>query len=77
MSKDFFALAKQYLEDNFECEIIANATLKSYRDKDLAVNLLTKQLTLPVLYKQSIKKIKSQVDCFVGVWLWCSAKRAK
>lgn len=65
MSKDFFALAKQYLEDNFECEIIANATLESYRDKDLAVNLLTKQLTLPVLYKQSIKKIESQVDCFV------------
>lgn len=65
MSADFNALAKQYLEDNFECEIIANATLESYRDKANAVNLLTKQLTLPVLYKQSIKKVESQVDCFI------------
>ena len=65
MSADFNALAKQYLEDNFECEIIANATLESYRDKDSAVSLLTKQLTLPVLYKQSIKKVESQVDCFI------------
>ena len=65
MSADFHALAEQYLEDNFACEIIANATLESYSTKANAVNLLTKQLTLPVLYKQSIKKIESQVDCFI------------
>ena len=65
MSADFNALAQQYLEDNFSCPIIANATLESYSDKATAVNLLTKQLTLPVLYKQSIKKVESEVDCFV------------
>lgn len=65
MSADFHALAQQYLEDNFSCPIIANATLKSYGDKATAVNLLTKQLTLPVLYKQSIKKVESEVDCFI------------
>lgn len=65
MESDFHALAQQYLEDNFACPIIANATLESYSDKANAVNLLTKQLTLPVLYKQSIKKVESEVDCFV------------
>ena len=65
MSADFHALAQQYLEDNFACPIIANATLESYSDKATAVNLLTKQLTLPVLYKQSIKKVESEVDCFI------------
>lgn len=65
MSADFGALAQQYLEDNFTCPIIANATLESYNNKANAVNLLTKQLTLPVLYKQSIKKVESEVDCFV------------
>lgn len=65
MCADFRALAEQYLEDRFECEIIANATLESYHTKDLALNLLTKQLTLPVLYKQSIKKIEGEVDGFI------------
>lgn len=65
MIADFGVLAQQYLEDNFTCPIIANATLESYSDKVNAVNLLTKQLTLPVLYKQSIKKVESEVDCFV------------
>ncbi len=65
MSADFNALAQQYLDDNFSCPIIANATLESYSDKATAVNLLTKQLTLPVLYKQSIKKVESEVDCFI------------
>ena len=65
MSADFCALAEQYLGDNFSCPIISNATLESYDDKANATNLLTKQLTLPVLYKQSIKKIESQVDGFI------------
>lgn len=65
MSADFGALAQQYLEDNFSCPIIANATLESYSTKPRAVELLTKQLTAPVLYKQSIKKVESEVDCFV------------
>lgn len=65
MSADFGALAQQYLEDNFSCPIIANATLESYSDKPRAAELLTRQLTAPVLYKQSIKKVESEVDCFV------------
>lgn len=65
MSADFGALAQQYLEDNFSCPIIANATLESYSDKSRAAELLTRQLTAPVLYKQSIKKVESEVDCFI------------
>lgn len=65
MSETFQALTQQYLEDKFSCPIIANATLESYNNKASAVNLLTKQLTLPVLYKQSIKKVESEVDCFI------------
>lgn len=65
MSADFGALAQQYLEDSFSCPIIANATLESYSDKPRAAELLTRQLTAPVLYKQSIKKVENEVDCFV------------
>lgn len=65
MSADFSGILEQYLSDNFLCDIISNATMESYNDKASAVNLLTKQLTLPVLYKQSIKKIENEVDCFI------------
>lgn len=65
MEKDFGALAQQYLEDSFSCPIIANATVESYSTKPRALELLTRQLTAPVLYKQSIKKVESEVDCFI------------
>ena len=65
MSADFYALAQQYLLDNFAFPIIANATLESYSDKPRAAELLKRQLTAPVLYKQSIKKVENEVDCFV------------
>lgn len=65
MSGEFSGLLEQYLSDNFLCEIISNATMESYKSKASAINLLSKQLTSPVLYKQSIKKIESEVDCFI------------
>lgn len=65
MSGEFSKLLEQYLDDNFLCEIISNATMESYKSKASAINLLSKQLTSPVLYKQSIKKIESEVDCFI------------
>lgn len=65
MSVEFSELLEQYLDDNFLCEIISNATMESYSSKASAINLLSKQLTSPVLYKQSIKKIESEVDCFI------------
>ena len=65
MSADFYALAQQYLLDSFAFPIIANATLESYSDKPRAAELLKRQLTAPVLYKQSIKKVENEVDCFV------------
>lgn len=65
MSGEFSGLLEQYLSDNFLCEIISNATMESYKSKASAINLLSKQLISPVLYKQSIKKIESEVDCFI------------
>lgn len=65
MSADFCDVLEQYLDDNFACSIISNATMEAYNSKANAVTLLTKQLTSPVLYKQSIKKIESEVDCFI------------
>lgn len=65
MVEDFSAIVKQYLEDNFSCPIVSNATLESYANKAKAQDLLAKQLTLPVLYKQSIRKIEGEVDGFI------------
>jgi len=64
------AIAKlaPYLEkmnDTFEVPVISNVTTKPYNTKDEAVELLSNQLIMPVLYKQSIQAHMDEVDMFI------------
>ena len=53
------------LIDNFNAPIISNVTGKAYNTKKEAINLLSDQLVKPVLYKQSIANIASEVDILI------------
>lgn len=53
------------LKDNFIAPVISNVTAKSYNTKEEALNLLPEQLTKPVLYKQSIQAIDSEIDFYI------------
>ena len=57
-------LLDESLNDTFR-EVISNVTAKPYNTKQQALDLLPKQLTKPVLYKQSIKSIDENVDMFI------------
>ena len=63
--EDFKKLLEQTLKPNFSNPILSNATLEEYTTKSQAKDLLGKQLTYPVLYKQSILKIHDEVDAFI------------
>ena len=63
-SVELAEILSQKLKDSFS-PVIANATAKVYVSKNEAINLLKSQLTSPVLYKQSIRAVESEVDCFV------------
>jgi len=54
-----------FLKDNFLTPVISNVTAKKYDSKAKAIELLSKQLVSPVLYKQSIQSIESEVDMFI------------
>jgi [acyl-carrier-protein] S-malonyltransferase len=53
------------IKDEFISPVISNVTADSYSSKKEAISLLSKQLTQPVLYKQSIEKYESDVDLFI------------
>ncbi len=55
-------LMQEYIKESFEAPVISNVTTKPYSTKAEAIDLLKKQLTSPVLYKQSILAIKDEVD---------------
>lgn len=59
------AKLREVLKDNFIAPIISNVTAKAYSTKAEALDLLPKQLVMPVLYKQSIKNIDNMVDCYI------------
>lgn len=61
----FEALLEEYLEPKFSNPILSNASLELYESKEDAKTLLTQQLIMPVLYKQSIQKISSEIDAFI------------
>lgn len=63
--KDFETLLEQTLNTDFSNPILSNATLEEYNTKSQAIPLLGKQLTQPVLYKQSILKIHDEIDVFI------------
>ncbi len=53
------------LKDNFQTPVVSNVTAKKYNTKKEAVELLTKQLVMPVLYKQSISNFDDEVDLYI------------
>lgn len=63
-SNELVVALQDKLNDSFSA-VIANATAKAYSSKNEALNLLKAQLVSPVLYKQSIKAVENEVDCFV------------
>jgi [acyl-carrier-protein] S-malonyltransferase len=58
-------MMKEMLIDNFNTPIISNVTGKAYNTKKEAIDLLSDQLVKPVLYKQSIANIASEVDILI------------
>lgn len=54
----------EVLNDEF-APVISNVTAKPYSTKASGIELLKAQLISPVLYKQSIKAVEDEVDCFV------------
>lgn len=65
MEDDFLALLKDSIKDKFSFKIISNVTTKPYESKQDALELLSKQLTNPVKYKQSIREFGGEVDSFI------------
>ena len=53
------------LHDTFDCPVISNVTAMPYNTKKEAIDLLSKQLTKPVLYKQSIQANMDKVDYLI------------
>ena len=53
-----------YVTDNFETSVISNVSTNAYNTKNDAIDLLSKQLTSPVKYKQSIRA-NENVDYFI------------
>jgi len=53
------------LKDNFSAPVISNVTAKAYNTKAEALELLGKQLVMPVLYKQSIAGNDDLVDRYI------------
>lgn len=62
---EFGALLEENLSGDASVPILSNATIQTYQSKQEAKDLLSKQLITPVLYKQSILKIDSQVDGYI------------
>jgi [acyl-carrier-protein] S-malonyltransferase len=58
-------LLGELLHERFDAPVVSNVTAKPYKTKSEAVELLSKQLTHPVKYKQSVKNIEDEVDYFV------------
>lgn len=61
----FMELLESNLNDTLSTHILSNATLELYDTKAVAKALLSKQLTAPVLYKQSILKLNDSIDGFI------------
>ncbi len=64
-SKPLEELLKEKLKDEFIAPVVSNVTAKKYDTKSEAIELLSKQLTMPVLYKQSILAYQDEIDLFV------------
>ena len=56
---------QEMLKDNFIAPVISNVTANAYGTKEEALELLPKQLVLPVKYKHSMANIDDEVDCYI------------
>jgi [acyl-carrier-protein] S-malonyltransferase len=56
---------EKYLKDEFISPVVSNVTAKKYNTKAEAIDLLAKQLTMPVKYKQSIKAYEDEIDLHI------------
>ncbi|CAM2956186.1 ACP S-malonyltransferase [Helicobacter burdigaliensis] len=65
MCEDFHVLLSQMLKDEFIFPVISNVSAKPYERKSEALELLSKQLTNPVLYKQSIRANDGEISHFI------------
>lgn len=59
------ALMQASLKNTFSAPIISNVTAKAYQSKEEALSLLKNQLTMPVLYKQSLEAFDPHVEAYV------------
>jgi len=59
------AKLQEVIKDDFIAPVISNVTAKPYNTKAEALELLPKQLVMPVLYKQSIKNSDAEADCYI------------
>ena len=55
----------EIIKDNFSAPVISNVTANAYSSKAEALELLPKQLVLPVKYKHSMVNIDDEVDCYI------------
>jgi [acyl-carrier-protein] S-malonyltransferase len=55
----------EMIQDRFIAPVISNVTAEPYSTKDEALELLPKQLVLPVKYKHSMANIDDEVDCYI------------
>lgn len=55
----------EMIKDEFIAPVISNVTAKPYNTKSEALELLPKQLVLPVKYKHSMANIDEDVDCYI------------
>ncbi|MFP4333393.1 MAG: ACP S-malonyltransferase [Campylobacterales bacterium] len=62
---EFETLLNSTIKDSFSAPIVSNVNAKPYSSKSEAISLLKKQLTMPVLYKQSIIEAEALCDAFV------------
>ena len=56
---------EKVLRDDFSAPVISNVTAKAYNTKAEALDLLGRQLVMPVLYKQSIRDNDDLVDRYI------------
>ena len=56
---------QKYLKDEFIAPVVSNVTALKYNTKEEAIDLLGKQLTMPVKYKQSIKAYEDEIDLYI------------
>ena len=56
---------EEVIRDSFISPVISNVTASRYSTKEEALELLPKQLVMPVKYKQSIKNIDNEIDFYI------------